>query len=183
VVVIGMPHDEPPSTGVAFGLSQPLRFPDESIGVAFGVGLTHHVALQLAAETHQNDRLMGREDTTYGGRINSLVVGAVYYPRHLWDGLMIDANFFARSLETTERDLDVDQTTDSRVMGVRVLAGWSWRLGDVGFLALAAGFSAGRETGEQTRYIAIDDLRQHRDLSRISRELETYLRVGFAYGR
>ena len=81
----------------------------------------------------------------------------MYFPRRLWDGFSVEAGSLRRDRDTrimTSSGAGINDTTDTQTTTYsgRAMVGWSWLVANHAFVSVAAGISAGYETGtEKTR--------------------------------
>jgi len=170
----------------SFGVNSPLSWLRKSFGASLAIGVNRHHAIRANFARYNPDDLLlllaaGGERLPRIGSIQDLGLSWTYYPRKLWDGVMLELGAIRR-----ERDVQVlgdvgeDWTTRSVAYGGRATVGWSWRLGRAWFVSIAAGLSVSREVGKVT---AKDDLGMvTTKIDRTNTDPEIYMRLGFAFG-
>lgn len=178
---------------VALGVSSPVGWFFDSLGVSAYVGLGRSSAVRANYAAYDHRFSLDEPLASHRGRIRDYGIGGVWYAKGLWEGLMLDAGALRR-----DRDIVVGATyetteTRSTTYAGRVMIGWSWLLEKRVFLAIAAGLSVGRETGEETitPEDPFDGWRTTPDgsrtapqrVDRLQVDFETYLRFGIAFGR
>jgi hypothetical protein len=123
------------------------------------------------------------------GSTTDLGLGWAYYPRRLLDGVSLEAGVLCRF--DRRRNYIDDQNAaveehHANVYSGRFLVGWTWRLSDAWFLATAAGSALGYERGREKTYAGADshgDVSRSGPVSRVSVSLESYVRLGMAFGQ
>lgn len=191
--------DAPTDPRMSLGVNLPLRWSDgDSVAGSVYVGLSEHHAIRGNVATYKahgsaaTDVIAALansdgEEVSHHGRVTDVGVSWVYYPRRVWDGLLLEAGVLrrARNVGTydSERTFAYDDK-DTSVWAGRGLIGWSWLFGDHFFVAAAAGLSIGYESGFETQ--RTDDSRnpmtKRSHVSRQDTTGEAYLRVGLAFG-
>jgi len=133
----------------------------------------------------------GEEDSDVApefGATTDLGIGWVYYPRRLLDGVSLEAGVLCRF--DRRRNYVDDQNVaaeehHTNVYSGRFLVGWTWRLSDAWFVATAVGSALGYERGREKTYVGVDshgDVSRSGPVSRVSVSLESYVRLGMAFG-
>lgn len=196
---------EPPSVMTSGSRSLPVQiainFPGMwdlgSVGGSVYAGVTEHVALRFNVATwHPMSLGLGDtlsiasgdddgSDAKRTGRIIDTGVGAVFYPRALWDGLTLEVGALRRARDTTVENIDASPdtvTTRTSAYSARVLVGWSWLIHRRFVLSWAVGGSAGYESGTETSHDRFDPMpATTRDVGRSTTSREAYLRFGGAF--
>ena len=173
----------------AVAVNGPHSWASGAVGASVYMRLGDHVALRgnFASYEYASVReiigvFAGDGGTGYGGRLLDLGVGAMWFPRRAWHGPFIEAGLLRRARDTSlQPDLDDSTDTRSTEYAGRAMVGWSWLVGERVVIAVAAGLSAGRETGSVT--VARYEMPMTTRLDRGQVDGETYLRFGFAFGR
>jgi hypothetical protein len=180
---------------IAIAVSSPLGWLGGSFGGSVYVALDRHHALRGNVAFFENSgglALIAAIEAGVGhsasGRIRDAGAAWVWYPRRLWDGFTFEAGVLVRE-RNTRREPEFDDITRiaSTTYAARAQLGWSWQLGARAFVSIAAGLSAGRETGTET--IVPGDfggdvtMKTTRQLDRMQVDGEGYLRLGLALGR
>ena len=187
-VIAGTAHAQ----RVTVAVNPPFRWADWVEGTAFAgtasLGVTDHNALRANVATYSNIGYLFEEVRDFAesdgrqpeGRITDLGLGWTYYPRALWDGLSLEAGALARFRDKR----DVPSTArDSYTIAGRALVGWSWMFSNRVFVAVAAGFSIGRESGTKTFFPEAPQMPVTSHVARLDITGESYVRIGFAIGR
>lgn len=117
------------------------------------------------------------------GRTTDVALSWVFYPRHLWDGFLIEVGAFRRSSDVTwkdDEDLNSSPTERRTTMYAgRAMIGWSWRINPYLFIATAVGLSDGWEVGRETERRADDgSAARTTPIAKEAGSLEGYLRFG-----
>jgi hypothetical protein len=122
------------------------------------------------------------------GSTTDLGLGWVYYPRRLLDGASVEAGVLCR-FDRRRNDIDENAAAEehhTNAYSGRFLVGWTWRLSDAWFLATAAGGALGYERGREKTFAGADshgDVSRSGPVSRVSVSLESYVRLGMAFGQ
>lgn len=134
----------------------------------------------------------GEEDSDVApefGSTTDLGLGWVYYPRRLMDGASVEAGALCRFDRRRNYVNDQDVAAEdhhTNVYSGRFLVGWTWRLSTAWFLATAAGGALGYERGREKTYVGAEghgDVSRSGPVSRVSVSLESYVRLGMAFGQ
>ena len=111
-----------------------------------------------------------------------LGLGWTWYPRRLWDGPSFEVGALRRERDAwIHSGIDHKDTTRSVTHGGRALIGWSRLVTRRWFIAVAAGLSAGHQSGQ--RMIVSGSKLTTQTIDRLQLEPEFYMRIGLAYGR
>jgi hypothetical protein len=134
----------------------------------------------------------GEEDGSVApdsGSTTDLGLGWVYYPRRLLDGASVEAGVLCR-FDRQRNDVDEQgaaaEDHHTNVYSGRFLVRWTWRLSGRWFVATAAGGALGYERGREKTYVGVDshgDVSRSGPVSRVSVSLESYVRLGMAFGQ
>jgi hypothetical protein len=176
---------------VAIGVNLPFGWFIRSYGVSVYVGLHRHFALRANVARYNAESLptlavalMAGDGGGPAGRIDDYGIGAIWFPRRLWDGPMIEVGALLRNRDTVDHpDFDDRIETQSTTFAGRATVGWSWLLQTRAFISFAVGFSAGQESGRET--ITPDEpfsMTTTRDVKRDRGSGEAYFRFGFTFG-
>jgi hypothetical protein len=183
----------------ALAVNQPFGWSEGNIGVSAYAGVTPHVAIRAnlakysAAERGSIADIIGvltdgdGGDASYRGGWFDVGVGAVWYPRALWSGFMMEAGILRRREHTHMDDDFADpQVVDRHITTYagRVLGGWSWLIKDRAFIGLAVGYSYGRATGSEatgSSDVLQPQMTVVRPVSEGVGSAEGYLRFGVAF--
>ena len=191
-----------PGPGPAFAIAiNVLPVDRDAIAASAWVGWNGHHAIRANLARYRGPawlRLLapvfsdGEEDSVVApdaGQTTDVSLGWVYYPRRLLDGASLEASVLGRF---DRRRSDVDdpdvaaEDHHTNAVGGRVLVGWTWRLSDGWFIATAVGGALGYEHGREKTYAGADshgdDLGHSARVSRIAPSLESYVRIGLAFG-
>jgi hypothetical protein len=134
----------------------------------------------------------GEEDSSVApdfGETTDLGLGWVYYPRRLLDGASVEAGVLCRFDRRRSYIDDQNAAAEdhhTNVYSGRFLVGWTWRLSAAWFVAAAAGGALGYERGREKTYAGVDshgDVSRSGPVSRVSVSLESYVRLGMAFGQ
>jgi hypothetical protein len=123
------------------------------------------------------------------GATTDLGLGWVYYPRRLLDGVSLEAGVlcrFDRRRSYVDDEGAAGEDHHTNAYSARFLLGWTWRLSDAWFVATAVGSALGYERGRETTYAGVDshgDVSRSGLVSRVSVSLESYVRLGMAFGQ
>jgi hypothetical protein len=181
---------------VAVGVNSPLSWPDHiSFGGSLYVGIGEHHAIRAnyASYKYSSSALAGvaalaaggdGDEASYDGNTTDLGIAWVYYPRRPWSGWMFEVGALRR-----DRDHHLDDefanpeviATRTTTYGGRAMIGWSWLMYDHVFLAVAAGFSIGRESGTETTQRYETSMPVQTKVSRVAGEGEGLVRLGVAF--
>lgn len=182
---------------VAFGTNLPFLWKDgDTVAASLYVGMSEHHAIRANVASYKShgpmvgDAIGGilfnsdGSEASFGGRTTDLGIGWVYYPRSLWDGLMLEAGALRRA-----RDVSVDDSnrtpervaTTTTVYAARAMIGWSWLLGRHVFIATGVGLSVGHESGSETLETEYPAMTTREHVSRVDVSAEAYLRMGAAF--
>jgi hypothetical protein len=103
------------------------------------------------------------------------------YPRQRWDGFTFEAGVNRRDRDISVFQEDSVIRTQSATYAGRVMIGWSWLVTRHVFFAVAAGVSAGRETGQETNTLYQENpMPTTTAIHRLQIDPEGYLRLGVA---
>jgi hypothetical protein len=176
----------------AVGVNNPIGWAITDFAISGWVGVDEHVAIRANAASYTAHRSVvdviqhGIEVSPQSGRVNDVGAGAVWYPRRLWSGPMLEVGALVRSanrlthLDTGDGDIERDTT----LVAGRALVGWSWLLSRRVFFAASLGISVGRETGQELQHPSLTSPGSM--ATRIDKTVvdnEFYLRFGVAFGR
>jgi hypothetical protein len=190
VVATSAPGSEETNARIALAVNAPLGWLISSLGVSAYLRLGDHVALRGNLATYRNTSwgevfagLSGDGGTGFGGRVTDVGIGAVYYPRRVWDGLTLEAGVLLRARDIyVWPEFEPKTTTTSTELAGRLLIGWSWMIRQRAFIAFAVGFSIGREKGQETDEPDYGQMVVIRPVNRQQSEAEGYLRIGLVFG-
>jgi hypothetical protein len=170
----------PPRLG--FGLSSPAGWLIGTFGVSWYVRIGEHFAVRanLAATKGGIGYFLLGEDGSWGN--TDYGISGVWYPQRIWDGPLIEAGALLRDRYHETSDTVEEVTTRSMTYAGRALIGWSWLIRSNVFIALAAGGSWGRESGETTTVHEFRDEPMTTPVRGKRLELESYLRFGVVFG-
>lgn len=123
------------------------------------------------------------------GATTDLGLGWVHYPRRLLDGPSVEAGvlcrFDRRRNYVDDHNAAAEEHHTSAYSG-RFLVGWTWRLSSWWFVATAVGGALGYEHGREKTFAGVDshgDVSRSGPVSRVSVSLESYVRLGMAFGQ
>jgi len=179
----------------AFGVNAPWSWFSGSFGASLFVGIDPRLAMRASAARYESGMpllttisALEGDFPSYGGTILDFGLGVVWYPRRLWSGLTVEVGALVRDRETSVRHADGTVDTRSLTCAARGMIGWSWPLGRHLFLAVAAGLSAGRETGQATftPEPPIDGpatMPIRHEVAQVQVDAEGYFRFGFLFDR
>jgi hypothetical protein len=145
----------PPTAKAAIAVNPPFRWWDgAAIGVSLYVGVTNHHAIRGNYANYEYEdnliQILGANEGVKQGRITDFGVAWMYFPRGLCDGLSLEAGLLRRGRDTSSR-MELDTLhTQTTTYSARAMIGWSWLFTDHLFISVAAGVSAGHETGTET---------------------------------
>jgi hypothetical protein len=176
----------------ALGVNSPTGWLRHNLGVSLSVGLGEHTALRANVARYDAESLLpifviGDGLPSRSGRFIDGGLGWVWYPRRLWSGPLVELGAVLRDRRdrVSHEDDDLVKTRSNALTG-RALVGWSWQAPHRIVVATAAGLSTGYEigteivsphsTGSQSKMSTTSDV------SRAFVSLETYVRIGFAFG-
>ena len=185
-----------PDRNIAFAVNAPLRWhqADASVGASAYVGFRHRYAIRLNVATYPHTGFPSEAyaalayglggETAYGGRTTDVGVGAMLFPRRLWNGSSFEVGGLRRVIDVREVFLgeDVEERTGAGIVG-RALVGWSWLMGNRVFVATGVGMSIGRYALREDAYYVDPDrptMHNPRDVVIIEPQLEAYFRIGIA---
>lgn len=171
----------------SLGVSSPFGWLHESFASSLSIGLGAHHAVRANFGWFNADEalpllLAGGERDPRTGHIMDLGLGMVWYPRQLWQGVTLEAGLLRRERDVrAHHDTDVKETTQSVTYAARAMVGWSWIIARPLYIAVAAGFSVGQETGREI--VSSASMPSNVEIGRVKVDPEIYLRVGVAFGR
>lgn len=171
----------------ALGVSSPFGWLRESFASSLSIGLGAHHAVRANFGWFNADEalpllLAGGERDPRTGHIMDLGLGVVWYPKELWRGVTLEAGLLRRERDIrAHHDTDVKETTQSVTYAARAMVGWSWTIARPLYIAVAAGFSVGQETGREI--VSSASMPSNKEIGRAKADPELYLRVGVAFGR
>lgn len=193
---------EAPGPGRPFALAvNVLPVASDAFAVSAWIGRDAHHAIRANVARYRGPLWLrvlapvfsdGEEDGDVGpdfGSTMDLGLGWVYYPRRLLDGASVEAGVLCRF--DRRRNFVDDQNAaaeehHTNAYSGRFLIGWTWRLSDWWFVATAAGGALGYERGREKTYAGADghgDVSRSGPVSRVSVSLESYVRLGVAFGQ
>jgi hypothetical protein len=184
------PVAETPSSRFGLAVNAPLGWAARSFGVSGYVRLGEHLAVRGNLARYQNSEALkgtigaftGNDGTGYGGTIFDVGIAAVWYPRRMWDGFLLEVGALRRDRDVYVWPESESQTfTRSTEYAGRALVGWSWLIRQRAFIAIAAGLSLGAESGNDTttpdRMPTIT-----KPVQRSRSDGEGYIRIGVVFG-
>jgi hypothetical protein len=177
-----------PDAPFALAVNMPWAWMQDNIGGSAYIAIDPHWAMRANFARYDAEELLpllltGGEGPIYDGNILDLGLGWIWYPRRLWDGFTFEAGALMRDRDVRrsredDPDLDIQTTTYAG----RAMIGWSWLAAGTVFLSVAAGASAGLEHGREA-FVSERGMSTTRSTDRLQIDFETYVRVGFAFGR
>lgn len=173
----------------AFAVNAPWAWLRNNIGASAYVAVDPHWAMRANIARYDAEQLLpllatGGEGPIYHGAILDLGLGWIWYPRRLWDGFMFEAGALMRDRDVRRiREDDPDLNIQTTTYAARAMIGWSWLAARAVFLSAAIGVSAGLEHGYESAGASGGAMATARALDRRQIDFETYVRVGFAFGR
>jgi hypothetical protein len=123
------------------------------------------------------------------GATTDISLGWSYYPRRVLDGLSVETELlcrFDRRRDRIDRQNMASEEHHTNVYGGRVFIGWTWRLSDWWFLATGVGGAFGYERGREKTFVGYsgtEEITRSGPVSRGHASLETYMRIGMAFGQ
>jgi hypothetical protein len=189
---------------LAIGVNPPLRWTSDeagSIGISAYAGITNHHAIRANFARYKFAgnwawhlaslfTCLECVDETNEGHVTDIGVSWMYFPRQLWSGASLEAGLLRRGNDTYVVEYypgagnpEVIDTNTS-TYAARALVGWSWLVKNHVFISIAAGLSAGYESGRETTAPSSDhpmDMRVTRDVRRLDVTGETFIRLGGAF--
>jgi hypothetical protein len=179
---------EPPRFALAVNnpaMWYPYTQGGKSLAISGYVGVSEHVAIRANVASYAYNRFANFEslDSYDEGRTTDYGLGVALYSRHRYVGAFAELGGFRRSTPSYH---DVNYEDDAYGWKLewagRVLAGYSWELGDTLWIAAAAGLSVGHETGDDRDYDNVKrDLIAHTHTNRIHAAGEWMFRIGAAF--
>jgi hypothetical protein len=179
---------------VAIGSNLPLLWKDgDTIAGSLYVNVSDRHAIRANVASYGNHGpilkdtlagLAGGDSISYHGRITDLGLSWIYYPRRVWQGLLLEAGALRRAREVRSFDSDrafASISKRSTVHAGRAMVGWSWLLYGHCFIAAAAGLSVGWESGTEVSRHDYDDVMKTDRVARPEVTGEAYLRVGAVF--
>jgi hypothetical protein len=194
------PDDAAPGRPFAVAVNVLPVAPD-AFAVSAWVGRDAHSAIRVNVARYRGPLWLrvlapvfsdGEEDSSVApdfGETTDLGLGWVYYPRRLLDGASVEAGVLCR-FDRRRSDID-DQNAaaedhHTNAYSGRFLVGWTWRLSDWWFVATGVGGALGYEHGREKTSAGADrhgDVSRSGPVSRVSVSLESYVRLGMAFGQ
>jgi len=172
----------------ALAVNAPWAWLRHNIGGSVYVAVDPHWAMRANFAQYDADELLPAlaasfEGAIYRGDIVDLGLGWIWYPRRLWDGFMFEAGALMRDrdvrrIREDESDIDIRTTT----YAARAMVGWSWLAARTVFISAALGASAGLEGGHES-FVTEAGMTTTRSTQQLQIDFETYVRIGFAFGR
>ncbi len=123
------------------------------------------------------------------GATTDISLGWSYYPRRVLDGPSVETELLGRFDRRRDRIDGQNMASEehhTNVYGGRVFAGWTWRLSDWWFLATGVGGAFGYERGHEKTFVGYSstgEITRSGPVSRGYASLETYVRIGLAFGQ
>jgi hypothetical protein len=191
-------HAESNPSDDRFGVavSSPLSWTSSSFAGSLYYAPTRHQVLRLNVASYANQdplafqlAALGAEaddDATLTGRTTDVGAGWMYFPRRAWRGLFVETGALVRVRRLTDYDSNSYpelQITDTQVIAARALAGWSWRVFDRGFIAIAAGASGGYEWGKAISQADDNSPTVTTRVAKFDPEFECFMRLGATFDR
>ncbi len=185
---------------IALAVNTPIMWAGStSIGISGYVAIREHQSLRLNFAKYEAMGAKNILNTLAGGDITHLErftdVGASwqYYPRSVWNGLLLELGVLRRTFKTREYDDNRSIPVTIRANGAgyagRAMIGWSWLGWDRVFVTAAVGASLGSYSGTETSSedSAFTDPRvpamtTTSDFDDLESSIEAYLRFGIAFG-
>lgn len=189
-VAASAPAAETPSSRFGLAVNGALGWAIHSFAASAYVRLDEHWAVRGNLASYRNSPplgsvigdLRGEGGTGYGGSIFDVGISAVWYPRRMWDGFLFEAGALRRDRDVyVWPEFENKTFTRSTEYAGRVLLGWSWLIGERAFIAIAAGLSAGPESGNST-YTPDRMPTITKRVQRTQSEGEGYIRIGVVFG-
>jgi hypothetical protein len=189
-------------TVLALAANQPFTWVDAtSIALSAYVGFAKHHAVRANIATHVPGishgvgTLIGDvffdgdgSEASYSGRSTDVGISYQFYPRALFSGLFVEAGVMRRSFDEQLDDYynELTRTTTGSAYAGRVHLGWSWALGQHGFVAAAVGVAAGRYVGievqEDDYGYTGEPMTTTTSFNEVRISGEAYLRFGARFG-
>jgi hypothetical protein len=180
---------ELPDARFAVAVNAPLGWLIGSFGASAYVRLGDHVALRGNVAKYQSSggpvhpfaAFNPGSSTGYGGSIVDAGISAIWYPRHAWEGILLEAGFLRRGRDTYVWPETEEKTfTRSTEYAGHALIGWSWLIRDHVVFAIAAGLSRGHESGHDTT-MPYESPLMTSPVHRWQIEPEGYTRLGWVF--
>lgn len=181
----------PPPAAPAHSIAIATNLPIVSIAGSVSVNLSARHAIRANVASWQyNNILAGLASASDGsdfvpgdGRTTDVALSWVFYPRHLWDGPLLDVGALHRRRHATwkgDEFNDTFQITRQRTTryAARAMVGWSWRITHTFFIATAVGISGGRESGTWEERSSDGSHAKTTPVAGLTRSFEGYLRLG-----
>jgi hypothetical protein len=190
---------------IAVAVNSPISWAGSTFGASGYVGLTEHQALRANFASANGTPLAfgivaafaADDGSTDSERTTDVGIGWMYFPRRLWSGATFELGVLGRGTHTKIAE-DPDEfsilTTATKTIAGRALVGWSWSWKSAFlsgwsssdhtvFLSVAAGASAGYESGTKTETYSPDfpDPPMKVHVHGFSTAFECFMRIGFAF--
>jgi hypothetical protein len=182
---------------VALGTNLPFLWKDaDTLAASLYVGMSQHHAIRANIASYKSHGPVVTDvigailfdsdgsESSHGGRTTDVGISWVYYPRSLWDGLLLEAGALRRARDVSVHDSNRTPehvTTITTVYAARAMIGWSWLLGRHVFVATGVGVSVGHESGAEILETEYPQMTTHDSVSRVDVAGEAYLRIGAAF--
>lgn len=176
-----------PERGLSFSTGFPLHWANNDGGFSLAYGFGRHYAVRANVASYEAfGPISFDSELSVDGNNRDAGLGFVWYPRSLWSGPTFELGALARDRDVELYDSFADYerqivTTDTAIYAGRGLLGWSWYW-DPFFLSVAAGLSIGYERGTETSSDDRLEMVVEKRVHRVTSEVETYFRLGFAFG-
>jgi len=184
------PERAEPRISFALGVNAPWAWRSRSFGASAYVGIGSHLGVRANFARYDSSDpilpiLAGAEDIpSHSGRLIDAGVGVVYHERGLCDGFSLELGLLRRDRHTrVAPEFDPVEKIDSVTYAVRGMVGWSWRIAEHAFIAVAVGVSNGRESGSRRLVPELPKLPTTEKLERWQTDAEAHLRFGMVFGR
>lgn len=183
------PERAKPLISFALGVNAPWGWRSRSFGASAYVGVGQYVGVRANFARYDNSEsilpvLAGGDSAPHSGRLIDTGIGVVFHTRRLCDGFSLELGLLRRDRHTrVAPEFDPVEKVDSITYAGRVLIGWTWRIAEHGFIAVAVGFSDGKETGSRRLVPELPREPTTEKLDRRQGDGEAHLRFGFVFGR
>jgi hypothetical protein len=195
------PDQPSPGQPIAFSVNVLPVAPDTMVAATAWIGLDAQQAIRANVARYRGSLLVSIRDALNGdseapeegdlppdlGATTDLSLGWSYYAR--LDGPSVETELltrFDRRRDHINGQNMASEEHHTNVYGGRVFAGWTWRLSDLWFLATGVGGAFGYERGHEKTFVGYSrtgDVTRSGPVSRGYASLETYVRIGLAFGQ
>lgn len=172
---------------IAIGVNPPIGWLVRAFAVSGYAQLSDHHGMRVNAASFPNPHFwaapaLAGDGGASGGSVFDVGAGWTYYPRRFLDGFGTELGAFYRRRDVRDfyDGLGDSYEWKTRIVAARALVSWNWRIRSSIFISLAVGASTGNEKGTQRSQE--EPMSAPRSVDRQVFDIESYLRLGYAFG-